>query len=284
MSPPDTHPPPLLADWQPDGDWCPLGSPMRSGCCRVDLGPRASRDDDHAALPEWQFLSEDERTRGLRFVRPRDRRRFMICRGALRMILGRLPRRSRPTASASARAGGKPELAPDRRALPARTLPRFNVTHSDDLALIAFSLGRELGVDLERDAGDLARRTGSSSRTSPPRSGASIWASRALPGRRRSSAAGPARRRSSRHGGRAGRPGLPVRDDVRHRRRLPGHSPGRSPSLGSQQWSALGGVAAGCLCRRPRGRRCPEPDRRRPADGPIGAGSLVACLARHSVD
>jgi 4'-phosphopantetheinyl transferase len=45
--------------------------------------------------------------------------------------------------------GGKPELAAG-TGQPDAALPRFNVTHSHSQALIALSLGREIGVDLER--------------------------------------------------------------------------------------------------------------------------------------
>src|SRR5271166_5920224 len=109
MSFSDPHDPPVLSDWQPDGVWRPL-DPHEIRVLRVELGPRASQDDDLAALPEWHCLSEDERTRGLRFVRPRDRRRFVICRGSLRMILGRLLTISPDRVMFCAGPGGKPDL------------------------------------------------------------------------------------------------------------------------------------------------------------------------------
>ena len=65
------------------------------------------------------------------------------------MILGRLLEIPPALVRFRPGPGGKPELAPDGGPDPAPRL-RFNVTHSDDLALIAVSLGRELGVDLER--------------------------------------------------------------------------------------------------------------------------------------
>ena len=149
MSSLDPHDPPVLSDWQPDGVWRPL-DPHEIRVLRVDLGPRAGQDDDLAALSEWNCLNEDERTRGLRFVRPRDRRRFIICRGSLRMILGRLLTISPDRVEFRSGPGGKPELAsPGVR--PDLEPPRFNVTHSDDLALIAVSLNRELGIDVERE-------------------------------------------------------------------------------------------------------------------------------------
>src|SRR5262249_21634817 len=101
------------------------------------------------SFPEWQVLSEEERARALRFVRPRDRRRFALCRAALRMILGRLLETPTERIMFHFGAGGKPELAPTLLSESGSSL-RFNVTHSDELALIAVCRGRELGVDLER--------------------------------------------------------------------------------------------------------------------------------------
>src|SRR4051794_34647934 len=149
MCSPTPHDPPTLSDWDADADLRGLDA-GEVRVLRVDLGPRATADDDHAALPEWSCLSEEERARGLRFVRPRDRRRFIICRGTLRMLLARLLALPPDRVAFLAGPGGKPELAPIRE-LADRRLPRFNVTHSDDLALIAVCPDRELGVDLERE-------------------------------------------------------------------------------------------------------------------------------------
>jgi 4'-phosphopantetheinyl transferase len=66
------------------------------------------------------------------------------------MLLGRLLAIPADRVAFRPGAGGKPELAPVPE-LAGRRLPRFNVTHSDDLALIAIGLERELGVDLERE-------------------------------------------------------------------------------------------------------------------------------------
>lgn len=105
------------------------------------------------------ILSEDEIARSARFVRPRDRNRFAVARGRLRMILGaELGIRA---ASVAFRYGvrGKPELAPplDRGGL------RFSLSHSADRALVATTRNRAIGCDLEalrdvRSGQDLARR------------------------------------------------------------------------------------------------------------------------------
>ena len=98
------------------------------------------------------MLAADEHERAVRFIRARDRRRFVRCRAALREILGEVL--GEPPASLRFRAAkqGKPEL--DRTGGLSRTAGRcrfrFNVSHSSELALIAVCWGRELGVDIER--------------------------------------------------------------------------------------------------------------------------------------
>lgn len=147
MNPTDRTSEPWLCDWQPDADTPPLAGP-EIRVLRVGLAV-GSDDEPLDALPEWSVLADEERVRALRFVRQRDGRRFTVCRGSLRMILGRLLNSPAECLAFRSGPGGKPELAggTDRER---RSLLRFNVTHSDELALIAVSLERELGVDLER--------------------------------------------------------------------------------------------------------------------------------------
>jgi 4'-phosphopantetheinyl transferase len=100
-------------------------------------------------LIEWNVLSAEERTRARRFVMPRHGRRFTVCRGALRLILGRLTNAPPQDIAFRFGPGGKPELVGP--GPPGGVhLPRFNVTHTEDRALIAISHDREVGVDLER--------------------------------------------------------------------------------------------------------------------------------------
>jgi len=148
MSFPKHEAPPRLCEWRPENEVTPLED-GEIRVLKVDLGAVGSHDDDSGAFPEWRILDEAERARALRFVRPRDRRRFILCRGALRLVLGKLV--DDPPAAITLRfgPGGKPELAGPWGPGDVPFL-RFNVTHSHDLALIAVSLDRELGVDLER--------------------------------------------------------------------------------------------------------------------------------------
>lgn len=102
-------------------------------------------------------LSHEEAERAARFRSPADGRRFVVAHAALRSILagslGADPRELRLTAED----GGKPFLA-----APAAAPVRFNLSHSRDLALVAVSQGREVGVDLEyrqiRDVDEIAGR------------------------------------------------------------------------------------------------------------------------------
>lgn len=93
-----------------------------------------------------QRLSGDERARAGRFHFELDRKRFIVGRGVLRTILGRYlgiePRRLQFCYGSQ----GKPYLA---ERIGDSTL-RFNLAHSHGLALLAFTRGREIGIDLER--------------------------------------------------------------------------------------------------------------------------------------
>jgi 4'-phosphopantetheinyl transferase len=103
-------------------------------------------------------LSAEERRRAERFVREIDRRRFLVGHAALRTILGRYLDIPPHRVETVLRAGGKPELLPSQfsprplgegpgvRALAAL---RFNLSHSEALALIAVALDCEVGVDVE---------------------------------------------------------------------------------------------------------------------------------------
>ena len=119
---------------------------------------RASLD---AGDGEWgrALLNEEEAARADRFIRAIHGRRFTAARAALRVLLARYLC-VRPSDVAFAyNEFGKPSLAPG---LHSHRL-EFNVSHSEDLALLAFSRGRALGVDIEHlsarpDFEKLARR------------------------------------------------------------------------------------------------------------------------------
>jgi len=96
-------------------------------------------------------LATDERARADRFVREKDRDRFIVGRGVLRTILARYlggdPRQQRFDYSEF----GKPILSTDL----GLSHMRFNVSHTDQMALYAITSGREIGIDIERIRSDL---------------------------------------------------------------------------------------------------------------------------------
>jgi 4'-phosphopantetheinyl transferase len=100
---------------------------------RVQLGEVDASDEN---------LSPRERLRASRRRFDRDRERFVAAHSALRQILGGyvpIP----PYALESAHSEhGKPSLARD-------TDIRFNLSHSEDFALLAVAHGTEVGVDVE---------------------------------------------------------------------------------------------------------------------------------------
>jgi 4'-phosphopantetheinyl transferase len=99
--------------------------------------------DDVAAV--GRVLSADECGRATRFRFERDRRRFVACRTALRVILGEVLAADPREVAFTYSAYGKPALAG-----PAHDAVRFNVSHADGLGLIAVTHARDVGIDIER--------------------------------------------------------------------------------------------------------------------------------------
>jgi 4'-phosphopantetheinyl transferase len=91
------------------------------------------------------LLSSAERDRASRFKFEKDRRRYVITHGALRSILsGYLTCPAQELEFASG-PYGKPQLA----AFYSKSKIDFNLSHSHEVALIAVTEAREIGVDVE---------------------------------------------------------------------------------------------------------------------------------------
>lgn len=97
-------------------------------------------------------LTLDERERAARFHFERDRDRFIVARGVLRDILGRYLRVEPGQLRFRYSPYGKPELTGKF----AGERVRFNLAHSNGLALYAVTRGREVGIDIEYVRADLA--------------------------------------------------------------------------------------------------------------------------------
>ncbi len=101
------------------------------------------------------LLSDDEKARGLRFVTAALRHRFVAGRARLRSLLGGHVGRDPRGLVFAENAFGKPRLAD-------HPSTHFSLSHSGDLAVLAVSDQREIGIDIERvrplEHLDLARR------------------------------------------------------------------------------------------------------------------------------
>ena len=96
-----------------------------------------------------ELLSQEERNRAARFVFDRDRDQFVAVRGWLRRLLGAYLHCAPNDIRFALGPQGKPHLDDEGSNL------HFNVSHSGDVGLLAFSRGGELGVDVERDEGSV---------------------------------------------------------------------------------------------------------------------------------
>jgi 4'-phosphopantetheinyl transferase len=110
---------------------------------------------DHPLEGFLELLQPDEIDRANRFYFERDRKRFVIARGFLRVLLGRYLQSDPQGLMFSYGPHGKPWLA--------HGSLRFNMSHSHGMALYALTEGREIGVDVEHvradfTSDDIARR------------------------------------------------------------------------------------------------------------------------------
>lgn len=102
----------------------------------------AADSELHAAAA---LLSDDERARAGRFVFDRDRRRFILGRSRLRQFLAARLDTAPAAIDFVHGTHGKPALAPSF----ASSELHFNLSHCGDVAVYAFTRGREIGVDVE---------------------------------------------------------------------------------------------------------------------------------------
>lgn len=89
-----------------------------------------------------EVLSAEEGQRCRRFIRPKDRSRSIVARAALRMILGAYLHECPEALSLATDPSGKPYLEP--------AVLQFNLSHAEDLAVVAVCRERRVGVDIER--------------------------------------------------------------------------------------------------------------------------------------
>ena len=112
---------------------------------RIDL-TIIELDRDTACVEDCHGrLSDDEKVRAARFVRERDRERWIVSRGELRRVLGDACGSDARSVSFVAGHNGKPMLGDQRGDSPLH----FNLSHSGALAVVALTRVGPLGVDVE---------------------------------------------------------------------------------------------------------------------------------------
>jgi 4'-phosphopantetheinyl transferase len=116
------------------------------------------RADLAAVSPELgELLRDDERARAERILNKPEGELWRRSRGLLRLLLGRYLQLEASSLRFAAGEHGKPallldgnELSADRQPAPVDPdVPAFNMSHSDGLALYAFSHAGAVGVDVE---------------------------------------------------------------------------------------------------------------------------------------
>ena len=98
------------------------------------------------------LLNSDETARADRFLKDLHRNRFIAARVILRDLLAGYLERPPDAIRFAYNQWGKPALA---SGFAAKDL-RFNLSHSNDLAMYAFALARDVGVDIEMIRADAA--------------------------------------------------------------------------------------------------------------------------------
>lgn len=144
--------------------FAPRPSPPRppgAGEVEVWTVPLDPPEAEVAALAA--LLAPDEAARAARFRFERHRRRFTVGRGALRTLLGGYLGVPAREVAFGYGAKGKPYLAERPGGPPLPLALHFNLSNSDELALVALCREAEVGADLERlrpmpDGLDIAER------------------------------------------------------------------------------------------------------------------------------
>ena len=107
-------------------------------CVNLDLPPSATSE-------LFKILTPDEQQRADQYKFERGRTRFITARSMLRRLLGNALQQDPSALTFRYTERGKPELT-----VAGEGQLRFNVSHSDALALIALTRSHAVGVDLER--------------------------------------------------------------------------------------------------------------------------------------
>ena len=120
--------------------WRPFRTVDRATVLHVNLTPHTAREAE-----AWAWLDEEEQARWQRYQHDGSRRRFALCRAALRAVLCRQLDCRNEQLAFGASDHGKPYAVVQGVAAPVS----FNVSHSGAHGLIAVAAAGRLGVDVE---------------------------------------------------------------------------------------------------------------------------------------
>lgn len=123
-----------------------LTKPLRLAEHEVHLWRARLDVNSDTAYRLSSYLASEEKERASRFRSAKDGIRFIVARGILRELAGAYLRRPPATVCFVNGPFGKPALQQD----PMAADLRFNLAHSDEFAVYAFTLAREVGIDVER--------------------------------------------------------------------------------------------------------------------------------------
>src|SRR5271163_4602803 len=128
----------------PSEQWSPGTNPVELAADEIHVW-RARLECSGQILRQFEAtLAPDEIARADRFFFPRDRNSFVATRGLLRRLLANYLQSVPADIAIANHPRGKPFVAAD-----SGKQLEFNVSHSHGMALLAFSMGRQLGVDVE---------------------------------------------------------------------------------------------------------------------------------------
>src|SRR6267143_5668588 len=130
---------------EPPSDWCVPGGELSFDYREAHVWRLSLASQQNVVQRMEQLLDDAERARADRFRFEKDRRQYTLTRGMLRTLLGRYLQQDPTRLKISYSPRGKPFVKESEN--PSGV--RFSVSHAGDLALLAFSREREIGVDIE---------------------------------------------------------------------------------------------------------------------------------------
>ncbi len=131
---------------------------INDGPCIADNGVhvRFARlvPDPNTEREAWVLLTHAERDRANRLRQPTDRERYIRVRASVRRVLAMYLEVAPQDVTIIPGQAGKPAVAGH----PTPNFPRFSVSHSGPVAVMAMSTSHEVGTDVERVRGDIGWR------------------------------------------------------------------------------------------------------------------------------